>query len=98
MIRRLESEIPEQIILTGSPNEESLIEGILRSAHSRRGCYIPSTLLQLIALARRASLFVGGAATTRVLVAAAALLFPEGGNLFRHIADVAGPQGPGRVG
>ena len=60
LIRQLESEIPEQIILTGSPNEESLIEGILRSAHSRRGFYIPSTLLQLIALARRASLFVGG--------------------------------------
>ena len=60
LIRRLETEMPEHILLTGSPDEESLIEGILRSAHSRRGFYIPTTLLQLIALARRARLFVGG--------------------------------------
>jgi lipopolysaccharide heptosyltransferase I len=60
LLRRLEGEITEHVLLTGSPEEESLIEGILRSAHARRGVYVPSTLLQLIALARRARLFVGG--------------------------------------
>lgn len=60
LIRQLEIDIPEHLLLTGSPDEEPLIEGILRSAHSRRGFYIPTTLLQLITLARRAKLFVGG--------------------------------------
>lgn len=60
LIKRLESEVPERILLTGSPDEEPLIDGILRSAHARRAFYVPSTLLQLIALARRSCLFVGG--------------------------------------
>jgi heptosyltransferase-1 len=60
LIKRLETEIPGLILLTGSPEEETLIEGILRRADSRRAVYFPSTLLQLIALIRRAQLFVGG--------------------------------------
>lgn len=60
LIRRLEKEISEKIILTGSPEEEPLIHDILRSAGSPRASYFPSTILQLIALARRARLFAGG--------------------------------------
>jgi lipopolysaccharide heptosyltransferase I len=60
LIKRLESEVPGHILLTGSPEEEPLIDGILRQADSRRAVYFPSTLLQLVALTRRASLFVGG--------------------------------------
>ncbi len=60
LIQRLEKEIPEFILLTGSPGEAPLIDGILRRAGSSRAAYFPSTLLQLIALIRRARLFVGG--------------------------------------
>ena len=60
LIRRLEKEIPEKILLTGSPEEEPLIHDILRGAGSPRASYFPSTILQLIALARRARLFAGG--------------------------------------
>jgi lipopolysaccharide heptosyltransferase I len=60
LIRRLEKEIPEKIILTGSPDEEPLVRTILSGAASPRTFYFPSTILHLIALARRARLFVGG--------------------------------------
>ncbi|HET7841759.1 MAG TPA: lipopolysaccharide heptosyltransferase I [Terriglobia bacterium] len=60
LIQRLEREIPEFMLLTGSPQEETLIDGILRRAGSSRAAYFPSTILQLIALIRRARLFVGG--------------------------------------
>lgn len=60
LIRRLETEIAGKILLTGSPDEEPLIRDILRGAGLSRASYFPSTLLQLIALARRAKLFVGG--------------------------------------
>jgi lipopolysaccharide heptosyltransferase I len=60
LICRLEEEIAEKIILTGSPDEEPVIHEILRGASSPRAFYFPSTILQLIALARRTKLFVGG--------------------------------------
>lgn len=60
LIRRLEPEIAGRILLTGSPNEEPQIAKILQGASSPRAVYFPSTLLQLIALARRAQLFLGG--------------------------------------
>jgi heptosyltransferase-1 len=60
LIGRLEGEIPATCLLTGSPDEEPLVNDILRRSGSRRASYFPSTIPQLIALARRARLFVGG--------------------------------------
>ncbi len=60
LIRRLEREIPATFLLTGSPDEEPLIQDILPRTGSPRASYFPSTIPQLIALARRATLFVGG--------------------------------------
>jgi lipopolysaccharide heptosyltransferase I len=60
LIQRLEKMIPQFMLLTGSPEEEPAIEDILQRAGSRRAAYFPSTILQLIALIRRARLFVGG--------------------------------------
>lgn len=60
LIRGFGSHFSGKIVLTGAPDEEPLIRGILRSAESARASYFPSTIRQLIALARRAKLFVGG--------------------------------------
>jgi lipopolysaccharide heptosyltransferase I len=60
LIRRLERETPASILLTGSPSDEPLIQEILGGAGPSRAHYFPSTILQLISLARRARLFVGG--------------------------------------
>lgn len=60
LIRRLETEFPFQVLLTGSPDEEPLVRTIIERARSSRARYFPSTLVQFIALARRARLFVGG--------------------------------------
>jgi heptosyltransferase-1 len=60
LIRRLEGESSGRILLTGSPGEESVIQEILRQAGAQRAAYFPCTIAQLIALARRARLFVGG--------------------------------------
>lgn len=60
LVRRLEPLVSGKILLTGSPDEEPLIREILRGAGSPRAAYFPSKILQLIALARRARLFVGG--------------------------------------
>ncbi len=60
LIRRLEAELPWSVVVTGSPKEEGLVRSILERAEARRTRYIPSTLVQLIALERRARLFVGG--------------------------------------
>ncbi len=60
LIRRLETELPWQVLLTGSPEEEGLIRSILDQAGARRAIYFPSTVVEVVALARRARLFVGG--------------------------------------
>lgn len=60
LIRTLGAVLPGKILLTGSPEEESLNREILRRAETSRASYFPSTLLQLIALLRRAQLFLGG--------------------------------------
>jgi lipopolysaccharide heptosyltransferase I len=60
LIHSLEDGVSGLILLTGSPDEEPLIGDILRRANSRRAAYFPATILQLIALIRRARLFVGG--------------------------------------
>jgi lipopolysaccharide heptosyltransferase I len=59
LIRRLEAELSWKVVLTGSAQEEELIRMVLERAGSRQASYIPSTLVQMIALARRARLFVG---------------------------------------
>src|SRR5712692_6672925 len=60
LIRRLKTELPCKFLFTGSPGEEDLIRAILQAARAERAKYIPSTLIQLIAVARRARLFGGG--------------------------------------
>lgn len=60
LIRRLEPEFEGKFLLTGSPEEETLIREILNLANSPRAHYFPSTLVQLIALLRHARLFLGG--------------------------------------
>ncbi len=60
LIRRIANELQPDILLTGSPAEEPLIAGILEQANVARARYFPATLVQFIALARRARLFVGG--------------------------------------
>lgn len=60
LIRRLDPEMPCKIMLTGSAEEEPLINEILCRAGSASAAYFPSTLVQYIALVRRAKLFVGG--------------------------------------
>lgn len=60
LIHRLEPEFGGKIILTGSREEEALVREILKLANSQRAHYIPSTLVQLIALVRRAKLFLSG--------------------------------------
>ena len=88
LIRRLASERRENILLTGSTAEEGLIQGILAAAGTSRGSYFPSTVIQYIALARRARLFIGG--DTGPLHLAAAVGTP--------IVAIYGPTSPERNG
>jgi lipopolysaccharide heptosyltransferase I len=88
LIRQLAGARREQILLTGSPAEETLIEGILQSAGTQRARYLPTTLVQFIALARRARLFIGG--DTGPLHLAAAVGAP--------IVGIYGPTDPARNG
>jgi len=60
LLRHLESRFSGKILLTGSPGESALISGILKNAGSQRAFYFPSGVVQFIALARRAKLFLGG--------------------------------------
>lgn len=60
LIRCLELEFSGKILLTGSPAEEGMIRDIIRLSGSARAPYFQSTLVQLIALLRRARLFLGG--------------------------------------
>jgi heptosyltransferase-1 len=59
LIRQWASARAESIIITGAPSEEPMIHEILGSAAAPCARYVPSTLVQFIALARRARLFVG---------------------------------------
>ena len=88
LIHRLEGVLPQQILLTGSPREESLIAAILQRAGSKRARYLPTNLVQFIALARRAKLYIGG--DTGPLHLAAAVGVP--------IVGIFGPTDPARNG
>jgi len=78
----------EPILLTGSPAEEPLINEILQCAASPCAQYFPTSLVQFIALARRARLFIGG--DTGPLHLAAAVGTP--------IVGIYGPTDPIRNG
>jgi len=88
LIRHLEPKLPVKILFTGSREEEELISEILNCAGVKQACYFPSTLVQFIALARRARLFVGGDTGPLHLAAAAGT----------PIVAIYGPTDPARNG
>jgi heptosyltransferase I len=88
VVRRLAAELPHHLLLTGSVDEAPMIQDILKRADSRRAAYFPSTLVQFIALARKASLFLGG--DTGPMHLAAAVGTP--------IVAIYGPTNPARNG
>ena len=88
LIRLWEAVRTETIILTGSPAEENLINEIVHTAEAQRARYLPATLVQYIALARRARLFIGG--DTGPMHLAAAVGTP--------IVGIFGPTDPVRNG
>lgn len=91
LIRRI-AQRPEfaslAIVLTGSPAEEGGIHQILKNSGNSRAYYVPATLGQYIALARRARLFIGG--DTGPMHLAAALGTP--------VVAIMGPTHPARNG
>lgn len=88
LIRQVATKFSGKILLTGAPDETPVIQEILGQAATERACYFPSTLIQLIALARRARLFVGG--DTGPLHLAAAVGSP--------VVALYGPTDPARNG
>ncbi len=88
LIRRVGASFPGKILLTGAPEEAPVIQEILHQAATKRACYFPSTLIQFIALARRARLLVGG--DTGPLHLAAAVGSP--------VVAIYGPTDPARNG
>jgi lipopolysaccharide heptosyltransferase I len=88
LIRQLAEVRPERILVTGSPSDEPLIDAILKNADTQRARYFPTTLVQFIALARRARVFIGG--DTGPLHLAAAIGTP--------IVGIYGPTDPVRNG
>jgi lipopolysaccharide heptosyltransferase I len=88
LLRALVTRLPCKILLTGSPDEQELISEILTLAGTRQARYFASTLVQFIALARRAKLFVGG--DTGPLHLAAAVGTP--------LVAIHGPTDPARNG
>jgi lipopolysaccharide heptosyltransferase I len=88
LLRHLESRFSGKFLLTGSPEEIELISGILKSAGTKRAFYFPSSIVQFIALARRAKLFLGG--DTGPLHLAAAVGTP--------LVAIHGPTDPARNG
>lgn len=59
VIRGMAEEFQGEFLVTGSPDEEPVIEKIRRASATPRAHYFSSTITQFIALARRAKLFVG---------------------------------------
>jgi lipopolysaccharide heptosyltransferase I len=88
LLRRLQDEFAGDFLLTGSPDEEPLIQSILERSSVARARYFPSTITQFIALVRRAQLLLGG--DTGPLHLAAAVGAP--------IVAIYGPTDPERNG
>lgn len=88
VIRRMAEEFPGEFLLTGSPDEEPVIEEIRRASETPRAHYFSSTITQFTALARRAKLFVGSDSGPLHLAAA----------LGTPIVGIYGPTDPTRNG
>lgn len=71
VIRRTADEFTGAFLLTGSPEEAPLFTSILQQCGTTRARYFASTILQFVALARRARLFLGGDTGPLHLAAAA---------------------------
>jgi heptosyltransferase-1 len=88
LLRRLPDDFAGDFLLTGSRDEEPLIESIVERASVPRARHFPSTITQFIALVRRADLFLGG--DTGPLQLAAAVGTP--------MVAIYGPTNPRRNG
>ena len=88
VIRRMAEEFLGEFLLTGSPDEEPMIEEIRHASGTPRARYFPSTITQFIALARRANLFVGSDSGPLHLTAA----------VGTPIVGIYGPTDPARNG
>jgi ADP-heptose:LPS heptosyltransferase len=88
VIRRMAEEFSGEFLLTGSPDEELVIEKIRRTSETPRAHYFTSTITQFIALARQAKLFVGSDSGPLHLAAAAGT----------PIVGIYGPTDPARNG
>jgi lipopolysaccharide heptosyltransferase I len=88
LVRQLAAARQEQIILTGSPSEEPMIRDIADTASTGRARYLATTIVQFIALARRACLFIGGDTGPLHLAAAAGT----------PVVGIYGPTDPARNG
>ncbi|HKT13739.1 MAG TPA: lipopolysaccharide heptosyltransferase I [Terriglobia bacterium] len=60
LIAALTAQIPFDILVTGSPQEEIVAREIISRANAPRAKWFPSTLLQFVSLARQAKLLIGG--------------------------------------
>ena len=60
LMASLAGQVPFDILVTGSPQEEGVARDIIAGANTARAKWCPSTLLQFIALARQAKLLIGG--------------------------------------
>lgn len=60
LVAEMAGQAPFDILVTGSPQEEGVAREIITRASVPRVKWFPSTLLQFIALARRAKLLIGG--------------------------------------
>jgi lipopolysaccharide heptosyltransferase I len=88
LVREWAASRSEPILLTGSPAEEPVIQEILKTAGAPAARYFPTTLVQFIALARRARLFLGGDTGPMHLAAA----------VGTRIVAIFGPTDPVRNG
>ncbi len=88
LLQHLEGRLESKFLLTGSPGEAAPIAEIIRRAEAKRAFYFPSSVVQFIALARRARLFLGG--DTGPLHLAAAVGTP--------LVAIHGPTDPARNG
>jgi heptosyltransferase-1 len=88
LVRELGGRLEYDVLVTGSPAEESMIGAILKESHPARSFYFPSTLMEFIVLMRRARLFVGGDTGPLHLAAAAGT----------PIVAIYGPTSPARNG
>jgi len=88
LLRCLEGRLAGKFLLTGSPGEAGAIAEIIRGAEAKAAFYFPASLVQFIALARRARLFLGG--DTGPLHLAAAVGTP--------LVALHGPTDPARNG